>query len=745
MAVKYTIQYKDAFNNICRCDILNDNYFGSPIPLRGVEGKAVIISRDCEDDPFTTLIQTKCAISVFQDEVLSIDIQELQLSQDREFKVEFYINNSIKFKGFMLADGIQNTFNQAPFEVNINATDGISLLDGIPYDITSGAGQQRNIINLIRQCLYFPTNLNNALPIEWVNTLINDQYPLEDDVFSGSIRFAPFGEGLYDTKDGVDIYKSCKYIVEGLLKSMQCRLVQSDGKWKIWRVNDAVTGSFELRSMTDILSDITITTSTVDVNKYIGRGGNYVFIDEDQLTTVLPALKSVSTEYKQNERDNILPNGNMDIVSLGKPFYWDAPDCYVTSEPSLNEDLGFSAEVTNYATYESLRKSRNPTNVFQPFTARFEMSFYFRGTAKTGDIITMTDRDVNTGFDVNTYNYTVPSTYDGNTLLALQNFATDPLFFNEPEVEYISETQEYRFYWIGNVGRVAGKQDVLASSRQVFSFNERLPIDSDVLYSSINFGFKFSIIEGFVISPETGVIDWASTPNSIRVTFDRNGSMLYLNEFGFWTATPTDIQITVAQLRPDDVAQIDFNRFQNIVLPLPDIIPLNRANPPSIKIEFNIPSGRKVRYDDIYINVQQANDNYSAEYLPSKNTAKESYDQEISSSHNGFYVSNLQTSYWNAGIDKFYSDAITSGITLTNMNSQSIIRSRYMPSIMFEGSIYGEVYDYAEIYSIQTLNDKKFLPLKSEWNTETNTIKLNACEVRNDNISLEIKHNGINE
>lgn len=636
MAVKYTIQYKDYFNNICRCDILNDNYFGSPIPLRGVEGKAVIISRDCEDDPFTTLIQTKCSISVFQDEALSIDIQELQLSQDREFKVEFYINNSIKFKGFMLADGIQNTFNQAPFEVNINATDGVSLLDGIPYDITSGAGQQRNIINLIRQCLYFPTNLNNALPIEWVNTLTNDQYPLEDDVFSGSIRFAPFGEGLYDTKDGVDIYKSCKYIVEGLLKSMQCRMVQSDGKWKIWRVNDAVTGSFELKSMTDILSDITITTSTVDVNKYIGRGGNYVFIDEDQLTTVLPALKSVSTEYKQDERDNILPNGNMDIVSLGFPIFWQSDSANLTfqSVPSIYSDRGNAVEITS----------------------------------------------------------------------------TD----------------------------AAGKY---------FEMIHPLPIDSDILYETMNIGFKFVPISGFPVDGN-GIIIWTSGQRFLYVVefHDTNGDVWTLTEFGFWQkAYYSIIPINVPGLKPLDVAQIDFNKFQNIPLIVPATLPIGQQNEPSIRIRFFVPGVCQFSIDDVYINVQQANDEYTAEYLPSKNAAKESYTQEISSSHNGFYVSNLQTSWWNAGVDKFYSDAISSGITLTNMNSQSIMRSRYMPSIMFEGSIYGEVYDYAEIYSIQTLNDKKFLPLKSEWNTETNTIKLNACEVRNDNISLEIKHNGINE
>lgn len=635
MGVKYRVNYRNHFNDLCRIDILHEDYVDDPIILRGVADRACIISWDCPDDPYEPIVNSKAAISIWQTEDYPIDILELQQAQDREFGVEFYIEGVLKFKGFMIPDGIQQTFQSAPFELNINATDGLMMLDGMTYSHNNLEGG-RCILNYFRQILFSQNNLELPLPIVWVNSLVNDRYPLEEDIFSGSIEWAPRGEGFTDYNGNT---KDCMYIIEGMLRAMQSRIMQTDGKWVIWRINDVTTGSFIHRETPATLEDFDITVSEViDEVKRIGGKNDayeYAFIEEDAILTVLPGLKTVISTYNQDQRENILPNGSMDIVdgTLGRPIYWELINegiATLTSEPSLSKAAGSSVKIINGS---------------------------------------------------------------GGNILFLQS----------------------------------------------------LPIDTDILYTYLNFGFKFSI-ESWAGVDVDGYIVWEETaPFNVQLIYNDGTDFWYLNEFGFWTQTDIFIDIDIPRLKIDDVAQFDFNSKQDIVIPLPNPFPIPRTTAPSLYVGFNIQPNLTISFDDVYINVESNSDVYESEYSGTKNTAKEEYALNISSSHNGFYVSNFMTNFHNSGLEKFYTDPKLSGASLTEMNSHAILRNRYKPSLIFDGSIYARNYKYAEIYTIKTLADKKFLPLKSSWNTETNTTNISVIEIRDDGDSIMTKHYGKND
>lgn len=640
MAVKYRVLYRNHFNDLCRIDILHSDFVDTPIMLRGVAEKACIISWDCaSDEPYEPIVNSKATISVYQTEDYPIDILELQEAEDREFGVEFYIEDVLKFKGFMIPDGIQRTFQSAPFELTINATDGLMLLDGLTYTHNNLTGD-RCILNYLRQILFSTNNLNLPLPIQWVLSITNDEYPTELDIFSGSVRWAPRGEGFTDYAGN---NKSCLHILQEMLRSMQCRIAQTEGKWVIWRINDVVTGSFLYRETPATLSGFDITTSAVESwVKNIGgdfTDYDYRFIEEDAILMVNPALKTVITTYEQDQRDNVLPNGNMDIVNTfsNSPIYWflgAGSSATMQSVPSLSNAAGSAVEITNPAP--------NPDTTF---------------------------------------------TLD----------------------------------W--------------------------LPIDTDILYTYINFGFKFCILNGATLDPD-GFIVWASTPFEVMVQYDDGSgdlNLLYLNEFGFWTKSVTTININVDSLKLGDVAEIDFNKRQNVIMPLPLVTPIGRTSFPKIKVIFFVPSGRKVQYDDVYINVENNSDVYETSIGSNTNTGKQDYALKISSAHSGFQVSNYMSNYDQSGAEKFFTDSKVSGVTLTELNSNAILRNRYKPSLIFDGSIYAREYKYSEIYTIQTLDGKKFLPLKSGWNTETCTTDLTAIEIRDDTISMDTKHYGTND
>lgn len=745
MGAKYICNYKDFFDQQCRIEITPvAGWSADPILIKGQSKSACIISHDASDDPYENpIVNSKASIGIIQEG--QINILELQEAGDRDFIVSFYFLGQLKWMGFLIPDGVQQLFESTPFELNLVATDGLMLLENVDYSHDNLQGG-RCAINYFRRILFATSNLGLNLPLQWVSSLTNNEFPLEADGLSGSVTWSPRGEGFTDYNGN---YKSCLYILTELARAAQCRLFQSDGFWKLERINDVVSGSF-VRKQISGLSGFSITTSSVNVLKTIaGKDHNpdYSVVEHDHMLTVLPPLKKVITTYEHEQRQNILPNGNMDIVEsvFNKPLYWFGYGANIQSVPSLSEARGSGVEVVNYATDSGyLFAPRPPQSVRVPVITqeRYILSYFFKGTAKTGDKIYMTDRDLN-GVDVNGYSYTVPALYNNDTAGALNNMAsTVPGFFTTPAVTYNSTTEEYEFKWTANIKRIAGEQTITTVSLSTFSFDGYLPIDTDILYETINLGFKFVILNGYVLN-EFGNIDWANTPNQIRVTYQRGATTFYLNEFGFWVAQLTNIQIDVPNLKPNDVAQVDFNAKQDIKMPLPDVTPIGRTNPPQIKIEFLLPSGRRVQYDDVYMTVADNNNvtKGTVSLANNSNTKANEYTLKISSAHSGFYVSNFMTNYDRSGVQKFWSDSKFSG-TLTDINTHAILRNRYKSSLQFDGSIYGPKFSYGEIYTIDTLANKKFLPLKTDWNTETNVTKINCLEVRDDNININLERYG---
>src|SRR6478609_2324949 len=105
MPVKYQINYANYFNQQCRVDITNDNYFGEPILLRAADGQACVRVYECENenDP---IINSNCTTTILAEYLDQIDIVELQNSMDRDFRYLQYEENILKWSGFIVPDGI---------------------------------------------------------------------------------------------------------------------------------------------------------------------------------------------------------------------------------------------------------------------------------------------------------------------------------------------------------------------------------------------------------------------------------------------------------------------------------------------------------------------------------------------------------------------------------------------------------------------------------------------------------------
>lgn len=274
------------------------------------------------------------------------------------FSVTKSVSGDLYWTGYLIPDGIQNPMKSVP-DIQLSCTDGLSLLTDMPFNYANNlpgttATLTRCPMNFIRLILFNTHNLGLPLPIHWTNSLQCTAF--SDEMFTSSVEWGLLGEGWtsYQSDDPTNpasgvILKTCEYILAGIVKSIQGRIYQCDGKWIIRRVNDIVTGTIINNFIFGNQGIMTITTTSIDINHIIGVGG-HPFINENQLTTVRKGVQSCRTTYDANFRENVLPNGNQDLVNIfaGAPYYWAIEgDSLAESVDPIDGRSGAATKLTN--------------------------------------------------------------------------------------------------------------------------------------------------------------------------------------------------------------------------------------------------------------------------------------------------------------------------------------------------------------------------------------------------------------
>jgi hypothetical protein len=425
---------------------------------------------------------------------------------------------------------------------------------------------------------------------------------------------------------------------------MQCRIYQAQGMWIIRRIPDVVSGYVFSNTIGSDLGTLIIQKSRENITNLIGRNG-YPFILEDHIITNKPGVKSCKVTYVADIRENILPNGNQDVVLLGSfPLYWGSYDGLIITvlDYSLDGRDGHATEL------------------------------------------------MHSGID-DIQNFTLVST--GGTL--------------------------------GNSG---------------------LPIDSKTLIKVLNFGFYFSAESGFPVLPTTQIINWTNNPLLIQVIFNLGTIKFYLNEFGYWVIEPTYIPIVIDGLEIGEVAKVNFDKFQGIILPTDGVQPIPGIIS-DIQVIFIVQFGQKYVVDNISFTIEDGNDVYESDYTSSKNTMVDKREIPISSSYSGYMLSNFMTGWDKSDSECFFRDGLVYEGTLTGLTANAIMRYRYKASEIYNGSmnVRNKLWSFDQIYLIDTFGQSKFLPLNATYNVEKAQVNLIAIECRNENPILVEKYYSSND
>ena len=215
-----------------KIEILKDNYSGAVLPLIGT-ADPVSIKWEGDDDFYSPIIGSTCTLNLFVTDEVQYD--NFYAFDEEEFQVKIYYkhpsnNWALYWAGFIVTDSYKQAMASPPYQISLQAHDGIGLLSTQFMEIrdtdllkfTSSEPSRTIAQNLIQDAIS-KTNLGLNVYIS-LNVLSN--------IFTGSVELQNGGNGFPKYTEDLEIV-DCKTFIENTLRGFNARIFQAQGRWYI--------------------------------------------------------------------------------------------------------------------------------------------------------------------------------------------------------------------------------------------------------------------------------------------------------------------------------------------------------------------------------------------------------------------------------------------------------------------------------------------------------------------------------
>lgn len=760
--IKYRIPYYDLKNNAWRVELSNVSYSGAIITLNTAQGQGCTIGYTGTDDPFEPIIPSTAKFTVVKHNLGLIDVSELKNSGDKDWSVNVYKNNVLFWTGYLVPDGIQEFYQSLPYDVDLTATDGLKMLQGTIYGtnnwpLATGI-VQRSFISHVRDMLFGGSQLGKPLPIRWVGYLKNYITSAGLDAYT-QMTYSPRGEGYTDYNGNK---YSSYYILENYLRALESRIYQRGGKWIIERIPDVMTGTWNWSEMSAEYDGTTVPVLTTGTETRLKNIGTDYIVDDGAYTLNLPGFSKVTATYEAAKSENVMPNGTFDS-SLFAPFQWYASnsDLDVQQVNSINGRAGSSAQLTFPA---------NTTG-----TGRVE-TFALRNGV--GGIENLLPIDTTTLYKRMSIGFTLmpQNGFPFNTADGIIQWDLAPLQFRIELTAFGTTTRVFTLnengFWIP---KPAGGNFIQGTQTKTITTSTTMRIDTEysgnvIVGDSISYQFKtnppttvavpqqysndlygyLQYAGQFLVDNSPYVQSWGVSVAvdhfvlTLSVSYDTGGGSDYqLTQAVSTSNRDGSINLLTEPSKIGDVITVNFDRFQGIKLP--DFKDDSGHKYAAINWFFYVQQGQRYTLDDVYLKLDDNQEVYEYSYSGSKFTGTEDYSLKISSAVDGFYTSNVMSSFNTAPQNSKYTDSTGYVGTLTDLFARTVLRFRSKSLEMFEGKILGDNIDFGSIYTVTGITGKKMLPLSLSYNTELCETEVTIVELNQGSDVLTRKFYGSND
>lgn len=312
---KYTGEYKDKAGNHYKARILKKDLENYSFPYTfdfALAGESFI------GNPFRLRYRPQEGNSVIGSELsfsfVTKDKQqyaELQESNYRDFKLEYYINDILHWVGWMVPDNISTQYFGSYFTFNLSFNDGLAELDR--YTITGSNDLEikgkNSLLYYIKNSLKF-IDLNKDFNVV-LNTKETNLMPGATDQ---ALELSELEANRFiEIKKGKKEIASAKEVLNDILSAFDAVLFQSEGKY--WIVNQSEAGSTVYAYDWATLSQqsTAVNSNEVDITAY-------KFEKSNELTKKRPLRLAALTFENKNVPSNLV-TANPDFSTTDISFW----------------------------------------------------------------------------------------------------------------------------------------------------------------------------------------------------------------------------------------------------------------------------------------------------------------------------------------------------------------------------------------------------------------------------------------
>lgn len=278
-------------------NIYKENYNGGSSEIFGT----FTLTKSSVDAILDPIRGTGLQLSLEANSALTFD--EFLLNDEFTYLTELLKNDNVIFKGYIKPDGVQQSYVNDEWLVNIESTDGLGALKDLSFVQDNGLQftGKMSMYDVIKACLD-RTHLDFV-----INTSINISYTgytgdnILKDVYVNSERF------IKNSNDTVIM--NCNEVLTSILNLFSGVITQQDGQWWIFRPNDLVANGY-----TTFINQSDNTTFLKNLNKVLGSQINNFYphhCDANQQIEVKGAVSAYRLAYEYGFENGILENPNL--------------------------------------------------------------------------------------------------------------------------------------------------------------------------------------------------------------------------------------------------------------------------------------------------------------------------------------------------------------------------------------------------------------------------------------------------
>jgi len=251
--VKYELFFSDVVKRKMKIEILEKDYTGDVSSIIGT-GQPAVIEWDADDDIYSPIIGSRCKLSFFVTD--SVQYDEFYRSDERQYKVKILYYNSYGgnwedevgiwggmdviwnaeigqefyyqpiWEGFLVVDRYQEAVVTAPYEIQLEAIDGLGTLEGFDAPInTSDTSNTENLFYYLKEILKLT---GHQFDLYIANSIRKATSPPADQTIFHDIIINEYG--LFNKNLTL---RTAKDVLEIILKITNSRIFQSYGRWYI--------------------------------------------------------------------------------------------------------------------------------------------------------------------------------------------------------------------------------------------------------------------------------------------------------------------------------------------------------------------------------------------------------------------------------------------------------------------------------------------------------------------------------